>query len=53
VTNDRDQEFVDFVRGASPRLLTTAWLICGDPVQAEDLVQAALERVYLRWGPPA
>jgi RNA polymerase sigma-70 factor (sigma-E family) len=41
---------VDFVRGASPRLLKTAWFICGDPVQAEELVQAALERVYLRWG---
>ena len=48
--SDRDVEFVDFVRGASPRLLKTAWFICGDPVQAEELVQAALERVYLRWG---
>ena len=48
--SDRDQEFVDFVHGASPRLLKTAWFICGDPVQAEELVQAALERVYLRWG---
>ncbi len=44
-----DAEFVDFVRGASPRLLKTAWFICGDPVQAEELVQAALERVYVRW----
>ena len=48
--SDRDHEFVDFVHGASPRLLKTAWFICGDPVQAEELVQAALERVYLRWG---
>ena len=48
--NDRDREFVDFVREASPRLLKAAWLICGDPVQAEELVQAALEKVYLRWG---
>ncbi|KQU70818.1 SigE family RNA polymerase sigma factor [Phycicoccus sp. Root101] len=44
-----DEEFVDFVRGASPRLLKTVWFICGDPVQAEELVQAALERVYVRW----
>lgn len=50
MTNDRDTEFVDFVHSASPRLLKTAWFICGDPVQAEELVQAALERVYLRWG---
>ncbi len=28
--SDRDQEFVDFVHGASPRLLKTAWFICGD-----------------------
>jgi RNA polymerase sigma-70 factor (sigma-E family) len=48
--NERDREFVDFVREASPRLLKAAWFICGDPVQAEELVQAALEKVYLRWG---
>jgi RNA polymerase sigma-70 factor (sigma-E family) len=42
--------FVAFVRSASPRLLRTAWLVCGDPVAAEELVQAALEKVYLRWG---
>ena len=47
---EHDREFVDFVRDASPRLLRTAWFICGDPVQAEELVQAALEKVYLRWG---
>ncbi|NNM45873.1 SigE family RNA polymerase sigma factor [Knoellia koreensis] len=44
-----DDDFVDFVRGASPRLLKTAWFISGDPVQAEELVQAALERVFVRW----
>lgn len=50
MSSDQDQEFVDFVDASSPRLLKAAWFICGDPVQAEDLVQAALERVYLRWG---
>lgn len=44
-----EEAFVGFVRGASPRLLRTAWLICGDPVAAEELVQAALEKVYVRW----
>lgn len=44
-----DEDFVEFVRDASPRLLKTAWFICGDPVQAEELVQSALERVYVRW----
>lgn len=45
-----EAEFVDFVEAASPRLLTSAWLLTADPVTAEDLVQEALERVYVRWG---
>ncbi len=49
MTSASDLEFVAFVRDASPRLLRTAWFVCGDPVQAEELVQAALEKVYLRW----
>ena len=49
MSGSADDDFVDFVRGASPRLIKTAWFICGDPVQAEELVQAALERVYVRW----
>lgn len=44
-----EREFVDFVRDASPRLLTTAWMLTGDPHQAEELVQEALARVYVRW----
>ncbi|MBM6400372.1 SigE family RNA polymerase sigma factor [Phycicoccus sonneratiae] len=49
MTRGADEEFADFVDATSPRLLRTAWLLCGDPAHAEDLVQAALERVYLRW----
>lgn len=49
-SSGRDAEFEDFVRDASPRLLRTAWFICGDPHQAEDLVQQALVKVYARWG---
>ena len=44
-----ESEFVSFVADASPRLLTTAWMLTGDPGSAEDLVQEALERVYVRW----
>lgn len=44
-----DEEFAEFARGAAPRLLKAAWLICGDPHQAEDLVQSAMVKVYLRW----
>ncbi|HET8768555.1 MAG TPA: SigE family RNA polymerase sigma factor [Pedococcus sp.] len=48
--SEQEREFANFVRGASPRLLKAAWFICGDPVQAEDLVQTALARVFVRWG---
>lgn len=41
--------FADFVAGAAPRLLRTAWLLTGDTASAEDLVQEALARVYVRW----
>ena len=42
----RDEEdFVGFVQAASPRLLKAAWFLCGDPHRAEDLVQAAPEKV--------
>jgi len=49
MTASSDEDFVAFVRDASPHLLRTAWFVCGDPVQAEELVQAALEKVYLSW----
>lgn len=45
-----DEDFVTFVREASPRLLRAAWFICGDAHQAEDLVQQSLVKVYQRWG---
>lgn len=46
---DLEEDFADFVRAASPRLLTSAWMLCGDPHVAEELVQEALARVYPRW----
>lgn len=48
--SSHDDEFVEFVRGTSPRLLKAAWFICGDTDDAHDLVQSAYEKVYLRWG---
>ena len=44
-----DEEFTHFVREASPRLLRTAYFVCGDPIEAQDLVQDALVKVYVRW----
>ncbi|MEO7269123.1 MAG: sigma factor [Knoellia sp.] len=45
-----DDAFAEFATAATPGLLRTAWLICGNASQAEDLVQSAMGKVYLRWG---
>ena len=42
-------DFDDFVRVASPGLLRTAYLLCGDRGHAEDMVQTALLRTARRW----
>ncbi|WP_245956639.1 SigE family RNA polymerase sigma factor [Nonomuraea fuscirosea] len=39
-----------FVEARSPRLLRTAYLLCRDWTQAEDLLQTALVRVWRAWG---
>lgn len=47
---DRDREYVEFVEATSTSLRRTAYLICGgDPYRADDAVQEALYRLYLRW----
>jgi RNA polymerase sigma-70 factor (sigma-E family) len=45
----RGEDFDEFVRGTSTRLLRTAVLLVGDRQAAEDLVQEVYERVYVRW----
>jgi RNA polymerase sigma-70 factor (sigma-E family) len=44
-----DDEFRAFVRLHWGPLLRTAFLITGDRADAEDLVQAALEKVHRKW----
>lgn len=44
-----DDEFEQFMAEAAPALARTAWLLCGDARQAEELVQQALVRTYLAW----
>jgi RNA polymerase sigma-70 factor (sigma-E family) len=44
-----DARLADYVRGQWPALVRYATLLCGDPVEAEELVQSALVRVTLRW----
>jgi RNA polymerase sigma-70 factor (sigma-E family) len=49
VAVDRDRQFTEFVRAHQGDLLRTAWLLCGDRHQAEEMVQQALVRTYSRW----
>jgi RNA polymerase sigma-70 factor (sigma-E family) len=49
-------DFAEFVRGCSPALLRTAYVLTGDRGHAEDLLQEVLARMHRRWrfitGPP-
>jgi len=42
-------EFSSFVRGRTPALLRSAYLLTGDQHLAEDLVQSALARTHRAW----
>jgi RNA polymerase sigma-70 factor (sigma-E family) len=44
-----EQEYVEFVRSRLHRLNRTAYLMCGNGHQADDLVQTTLVAVYTRW----
>ncbi|MBX6751261.1 MAG: SigE family RNA polymerase sigma factor [Micromonosporaceae bacterium] len=46
---DAYEEFAAFARACQPRLLRAAYLICGDVHLAEDLLQATMVKVALRW----
>ncbi len=45
----RDEAFAAYVAGRRPQLFRAAWLLCGDPHRAEDVVQSALARLYVAW----
>ena len=45
----RDDDFGEYVAARRPHLYRAAWLLCGDPHRAEDLVQDALTKLYLMW----
>ncbi|WP_369370404.1 SigE family RNA polymerase sigma factor [Promicromonospora sp. Populi] len=49
VPRTRDAEFTAFVRDSGAYLHRTAYLLCGDPHRAEELVQSTFERVYRTW----
>ena len=46
---DDERGFHDFVTARRADLVRTAFLLCGDPDEAHDLVQTALMRVHRRW----
>jgi len=46
---DGDEEFTSYVTQRRLQLFRTACLLCGDPHQAEDIVQDALARLYAAW----
>ena len=49
VTAVREDEFVQVVGRERPLLATTAYLLTGDRVRSERMVQLVLARMYERW----
>ncbi|MEU9077154.1 SigE family RNA polymerase sigma factor [Kitasatospora sp. NPDC004745] len=47
--SDANPDFEEFVAACGPKLLRVAWLLTGDPHQAEDLLQTAFARVWPKW----
>jgi RNA polymerase sigma-70 factor (sigma-E family) len=45
----RDAGFVEYVAARRPQLYRAACLLCGDPHRAEDVLQAALTKLYVAW----
>jgi RNA polymerase sigma-70 factor (sigma-E family) len=46
---DRDAAFTEYFAARSGTMRSTAFLLCGDWHRAEDLVQIAFTKLYLRW----
>ncbi|MGR6321683.1 SigE family RNA polymerase sigma factor [Micromonospora soli] len=46
---DLEREYVEYVRARLPRLHRTAYLLCADAYQADDIVQATLTALYVNW----
>lgn len=46
---ERERGFGEYVVERRATLYRTAYLLCGDPHRAEDIVQQALTRLYVAW----
>jgi RNA polymerase sigma-70 factor (sigma-E family) len=44
-----EQQYVEYVTARLPVLRRTAYLLCGDPHRADDLVQVTITRLYQHW----
>jgi RNA polymerase sigma-70 factor (sigma-E family) len=49
VSGKLDEEFTLFVTARMPSMRRVAYLLCQDWQRADDLVQAAITRLYVRW----
>jgi RNA polymerase sigma-70 factor (sigma-E family) len=50
VSTRRDEEFTQYVAARLGALRRVAFLLCQDWHRADDLVQAAITRLYVHWG---
>ncbi len=47
---NRDAEYTEYVAARLPSLRRLAAVLCDDRQHADDLVQATLTQLYVRWG---
>jgi RNA polymerase sigma-70 factor (sigma-E family) len=47
--NGSDADYLAYVHGRATGLRRTAYLLCGDEHQADDLVQETITKLYARW----
>lgn len=50
MSGSRDDEFTDYVVARLPSLRRLAMVLCQDWQRADDLVQAAITKLYVHWG---
>jgi hypothetical protein len=50
IMSSRDDEFTEYISERMMSLRRTAFMLCQDWHRADDLVQAAITRLYVHWG---
>ena len=48
--SSRDDEYTEYISARMMSLRRTAYLLCQDWHRADDLVQAAITKLYVHWG---